>query len=325
MSPMLLALAVFLGVTALVGGLAVWLHDKSGNRVEDRLDMLTGSGASASAKDSLFKQGGLLAQALQENSNLFQKFLERISKIDINLYFEQADVSMSVSQLGLICGGLAATAAVGGYLLNIPLVLVPVAAAALGAMPLVWVLMRRRRRLRTFGMQFPDGLDMLARALRSGQSLSVAIGMMSNEMPAPLGREFGRVFEEQNLGVPLEDAIKGMAARIPNLDLKFFATAVVLQRQTGGDLAEILDKIGYLVRERFKIWGQIQALTGEGRLSGVVLLGLPILLFAAVYRLNPDYLMVLLTDPMGKKMLFGAIVLQVIGALVIRKIVNIKV
>jgi tight adherence protein B len=203
--------------------------------------------------------------------------------------------------------------------------LIPLAAVILGAMPLLWVLFRRRRRLKTFGTQFPEGLDMLARALRSGQSLSTAIGMMSSEMPAPLGREFGRVFEEQNLGVPLEDAIKNMADRIPNLDLKFFATAVVLQRQTGGDLAEILDKIGYLVRERFKIWGQIQALTGEGRLSGVVLLALPILLFGAVYRLNPDYLMVLLTDPTGKKMLFVAIVLQVVGALVIRKIVDIKV
>ena len=98
---------------------------------------------------------------------------------------------------------------------------------------------------------------------------------------------------------------------MPNLDLKFFATAVILQRQTGGDLAEILDKIGYLIRERFKIWGQVQALTGEGRLSGIVLLALPPVLFVAVYRLNPDYLMLLFTDPMGKKMLVGGVVIAV--------------
>jgi tight adherence protein B len=116
-----------------------------------------------------------------------------------------------------------------------------------------------------------------------------------------------------------------MTVRIPNLDLRFFATAVILQRQTGGDLAEILDKIGYLVRERFKIWGQVQALTGEGRLSGVVLLALPPALFAAVYRLNPDYVMPLFTDPMGRQMLAGGIIMQVLGAVVIRKIVNIKV
>ena len=116
-----------------------------------------------------------------------------------------------------------------------------------------------------------------------------------------------------------------MTDRVPNLDLRFFATAVILQRQTGGDLAEILDKIGPLIRERFQIWGQVQALTGEGRLSGIVLMALPVVLFVAVYRLNPDYVMVLFSDPMGKKMLAVAVLLQVLGALVIRKIVNIKV
>jgi tight adherence protein B len=116
-----------------------------------------------------------------------------------------------------------------------------------------------------------------------------------------------------------------LTKRIPNLDLKFFATAIVLQRQTGGDLAEILDKIGHLIRERFQIWGQVQALTGEGRLSGIVLLALPPALFAVVYRMNPDYLMLLFTDDLGKKMLVGGIVSQLFGALMIRKIVNIRV
>ena len=123
----------------------------------------------------------------------------------------------------------------------------------------------------------------------------------------------------------MDDSLTSLTGRVPNLDLKFFATAIVLQRQTGGDLAEILDKIGYIIRERFKIWGQVQALTGEGRLSGIVLLALPPVLFLAVYRLNPDYIMMLFTDPMGKKMLAGAVVMQVLGALVIRKIINIKV
>jgi tight adherence protein B len=149
--------------------------------------------------------------------------------------------------------------------------------------------------------------------------------MVSKEMSDPIGSEFGRVFEEQNLGIPLEECLQGITDRIPNLDLKFFATAVILQRQTGGDLAEILDKIGELIRDRFRIWGQVQALTGEGRLSGVVLLALPFVLFIAVYQLNPDYLMVLFTDPMGKKMLASAVFMQIVGALVIRKIVNIKV
>ena len=123
----------------------------------------------------------------------------------------------------------------------------------------------------------------------------------------------------------MEQAFDSLATRVPNLDLRFFATAVILQRQTGGDLAEILDKIGHLIRERFKIWGQVQALTGEGRLSGIVLLALPPALFVVMLRLNYDYVMLLFQDPMGKKMLIFAIVMQLVGAIVIKKIVNIKV
>ncbi len=168
-------------------------------------------------------------------------------------------------------------------------------------LPLFWVLWRRKRRLKAFGGQLPEALDMLARALRSGQSLAAGMGMVASELGAPLGKEFGRVFEEQNLGIAWEDSLDALTERVPNVDLRFFATALILQRQTGGDLAEILDKIAGLIRERFQIWGQVQALTGKGRISGVVLMGLPVVLFIAVYRLNPDYLMVLFTDPLGKK------------------------
>jgi tight adherence protein B len=149
--------------------------------------------------------------------------------------------------------------------------------------------------------------------------------LISHEMQNPLAREFGRAFEEQNLGVSLEQSLQSMTERIPNLDLRFFATAVILQRQTGGDLAEILDKIGRLVRARFRLAGQIQALTGEGRLSGIVLLALPPGLFTMMLFLNKEYVMKLFTDPMGQWMLGGAIFMQLAGALVIKKIIDIKV
>ena len=123
----------------------------------------------------------------------------------------------------------------------------------------------------------------------------------------------------------MEESLDNLGRRVPNVDLRFFVTAVVLQRQTGGDLAEILDKIGSLIRDRFRIWGQIQALTGEGRLSGVVLLALPLVLFVTVYQLNPKYVALLFSDPLGRKMLAFAAVMQLVGALVIRKIINIKV
>jgi tight adherence protein B len=144
-------------------------------------------------------------------------------------------------------------------------------------------------------------------------------------MPAPISQEFNIAYEEQNLGIPIDQALRNVFKRIPNLDFKFFATAVAIQRQSGGDLAEILDKIGHIIRERFRIMGQVQALTGEGRISGIVLMALPILLFFAVWKLNPDYVMLLFQDELGKQMVGAAIVLQLLGAFAIKKIIAIKV
>jgi tight adherence protein B len=149
--------------------------------------------------------------------------------------------------------------------------------------------------------------------------------VVAEEMPSPISEEFGRVYEEQNLGIAVEDALKAMCERVPNLDLRFFVTSVLIQRQTGGDLAEILDKIGYVIRERYRILGQVKALTGEGRLSGVVLIALPFALFLFMLHVKPDYISLLWTDEVGIKMSIGALIAQILGALVIRKIVNIKV
>lgn len=323
MSPILLvAIAAFVGVAALVGSLAMMLRERPGSRVEDRLDLLTSSAAPTS-KESLLNQKSVLLQPLDTMPGMLERALSRFGNIELLL--EQADTSLTVPKLGLACLVMAVGGGAIGASMRIPTMVVPLLALSMAGLPVLWLLWRRSRRMKAFAVQLPEALEMLARALRSGQSLSAGFNMAAAELGAPLGKEFQRVFEEQNLGVPLEESLDSMTDRVPNLDLRFFATAVILQRQTGGDLAEILDKIGYLIRERFQIWGQIQALTGEGRLSGVVLLALPVVLFLAVYRLNPDYLMVLFTDPMGKQMLAGAIVMQVLGALVIRKIINIKV
>jgi len=144
-------------------------------------------------------------------------------------------------------------------------------------------------------------------------------------MPSPIADEFGRVYEEQNLGIALEEAMRQMCERVPNLDLRFFVTSVAIQRQTGGDLAEILDKIGYVVRERYRILGQVKALTAEGRLSGVVLIALPFVLFLVMLHIKPDYVSALWTHPLGKQMSIVGLIMQVFGALVIKKIVDIKV
>jgi tight adherence protein B len=245
--------------------------------------------------------------------------------MNMRLLFEQADVALPVPQFLIICAVLAAVGVVLPAAAGMNVLFAPFVGGFLATLPIIWLLMRRKRRLKKFAAQLPEALELIARALRAGHSLAAGMNLVAHEMSAPIAVEFGRTFEEQNLGIPLEEALDNLTQRVPNLDLKFFATAIILQRQTGGDLAEILDKIGHLVRERFQIWGQVQALTGEGRLSGIVLLALPPALFAVVYRMNPDYLMLLFTDEMGKKMLVGGLVMQLLGALAIRKIVNIRV
>lgn len=318
----LIGFAVFVAVASMVAGLAMLLRDRGANRLEDRLELLTGG--AGPARDALKSPApSVLAQPLDAAPGYLDELLKRFG--NFSALFEQADTSLTLGRLALISAGLALGGAALGAVLGVHMALAPLLGLLMGSLPLVWLMMRRKKRLKAFAAQLPDALEMLARSLRAGQSIAYGFNMVASEMPPPISKEFGRVFEESNLGIPLEESLDELTNRVPNLDLKFFSTAVILQRQTGGDLAEILDKIGSLIRDRFRIWGQVQALTGEGRLSGVVLLALPLVLFVAVYQLNPDYVTVLFTDPMGKKMLAVAIVMQIIGALVIRKIVNIKV
>jgi len=256
-----------------------------------------------------------------------KNFLETITPkfLTPQKLFEQADCHIKPSTLfgiGLLLALLGATA---GILLKAPLYLVPFNALLMFSLPWIWLWNKRRVRLSKFAAQLPDALELVARALRAGHSLGAGMHVVAEEMPSPIADEFGRVFEEQNLGIPIEDALRSMCERVPNLDLRFFVTSVAIQRQTGGDLAEILDKIGYVIRERFRILGQVKALTGEGRLSGVVLIALPFALFGFMLNSKPDYIEPLWTTDLGKKMSFAALVAQIIGALVIRKIVNIKV
>jgi tight adherence protein B len=322
MSPLLISVVAFVGVVALVFAASmIFRGDEDNNKVEGRLDLLTGLAQPNQGKDAA--KSGLLSHPLDAVPGVFEGIVTRIKRL--NLLFEQADTSLTPARFFAISGGLGLAGVAFSLFASIPLAAVPFMGLMLSGMPLMWLMWRRKRRLSKFASQLPDAMELLSRALRAGHSLAAGFDLVKDEMTAPIGTEFGRVYEEQNLGIAMDEALGNLAERVPNLDLKFFATAVVLQRQTGGDLAEILDKIGYLVRERFKIFGQVQALTGEGRLSGIVLLALPPVLFLAVYRLNPEYMMTLFTDPMGKQMLAGAVVMQVLGALVIRKIINIKV
>jgi len=323
MTPIIIYTAVFFGVAATIGAIAFIMSGDREAEVEERLSVLTG-GKKGDLKGGPGQYKELLAaMKTSEHKGGAEKFLSKY--LNLRLLFDQAAVTFPISNFLIICGGLAVTGLMLPSLAGFNVMLGPLMAVCLAFLPLMWLLFRRKRRMKKFAGQLPEALELIARALRAGHSLAAGFSLVANEMSNPIGGEFSRTFEEQNLGKPLDEALNAMTLRIPNLDLKFFATAIILQRQTGGDLAEILDKIGTLVRERFQIWGQVQALTGEGRLSGIVLLALPPVLFIVVYRMNPDYLMLLFTDPLGKKMLVGGIVSQLLGALLIRKIVNIRV
>lgn len=322
MSPIIIYIAVFFGVAALVFAVSFMSKGDKEDEVAERLSALT-SGPKKGGKADAAAYKDLLQSMREDNSGKLERFVSRY--LNLRLLFEQANVSLTVPNFLFICAGLAGIGLFLPVVAGFNVALGPVMAATLGFIPVVWLLFKRKRRLKAFAAQLPEALELIARALRAGHSLAAGFNLVANEMSDPIGSEFGRTFEEQNLGKPLDEALNDLTKRVPNLDLKFFSTAIILQRQTGGDLAEILDKIGNLVRERFKIWGQVQALTGEGRLSGIVLLALPPALFGVVYHMNPDYLMLLFTDPLGKKMLVGGIVTQLLGALLIRKIVNIRV
>lgn len=322
MLPLIICVAAFVGVATLVGGVAFLIRGDGGRAAEERLDILTGS-VQAGKASTMDKELNLLTAAFDEGPGLIEKLFQ--NRFNLRKFLEQADSPISPSKFIIISGALAGGSALLCLVVRVPLAIIPPVAILFGALPLAWLWFRRSKRLAAFAKQLPEALELISRALRAGHSLGSGFSLVAEEMAEPISREFSRAYDAQNLGKPLDQALEEMTDRIPNLDLRFFATAVILQRQTGGDLAEILDKIGYIVRERFKIWGQVQALTGEGRLSGIVLLGLPPTLFVVMWRLNPEYCMTLFTDPMGNQMLAVAIVLQVLGALVIRKIVNIKV
>ncbi len=320
MSGLVIALVIGVVVASLVAfAVNVLMPVEESTATEDRLSAMASrrrGGKGEAEQASLMRADG-------DNTSLLSKLTSGMPAISD--YLEQADVQMQPAKFAAICLGFFGMGFVLCMFSPVPILLAPIIGLLLMGLPIGWLIMKRRKRLTKFGNQMPAALELLSRSLRAGHSLNAGFGLVASEMEAPLATEFGRCFEEQNLGIALDEAIDDMAKRIPNMDLRFFATAVMLQRQTGGDLSEILDKIGHLVRERLMILGTIQALTGEGRMSGAVLLALPPVLFIVMLKLNYEYVTMLFTDEIGRYMLCMALVTQLIGALVIKKIITIKV
>jgi tight adherence protein B len=315
---MFIAVAIFVVVTGVVGVLAFVFRDTT-PRAGDRLDTLIGKRRKDDANADILRKTAFEG----DKKSLLELLTPNL--LSLQKISEQADCHIKPSTLFGVGVALALGGATISWLARVPWYFMPLAALVLFALPFLWLLNKRRSRLKAFASQLPDALELVARALRAGHSLGAGMHVVAEEMPEPISQEFGRTYEEQNLGISVEDSLQNMCERVPNLDLRFFVTSVAIQRQTGGDLAEILDKIGYVVRERYRILGQVKALTAEGRLSGVVLIALPFLLFMVMLHIQPEYVSSLWTHPLGIKMSLFGLALQILGAIVIKKIVDIKV
>ena len=184
--------------------------------------------------------------------------------------------------------------------------------------------LKRTKRLLKFEEQFPEALDLLSRALKAGHAFTTGLGMIAEEMPAPIGPEFQLLHDQQNFGMPLPDALKEFARRMPLLDARFFVTAVLIQREAGGNLSEILDNIAAVIRDRFRVKRQIRVISAHGRLTGWVLVAVPPSLGAVLFVINPNHWSTLIGNPLGVQLIVAAIVLQVTGTLIIRKLVRIE-
>jgi tight adherence protein B len=244
----------------------------------------------------------------------------------IGVFLEQAGLKWSPARLIHLCWlTFLGTTIVLWLLAPIPHwigVLIGLGAAA-GPVGYVWFL--RRSRLKKFEAIFPETLEFIARSMRAGHAFSVSLEMIHREFPEPVSGEFRRTFEEHNLGLPIDVALQKFAQRVPSLDVHFFVSAVLLQKRTGGNLAEILDKLAYVIRERFKLRGRIRAVSAHGKMTATALSCIPIAVAVLMFYTNPDYVEFFFTDDVGQMMMGAAIFLQIVGYLIMKKITNIEV
>lgn len=244
---------------------------------------------------------------------------------DAELLLQQSQVKWSLPTLILLSVGTAVALGISAVTLTRS-ILVSLPFVVIGAaLPTMYVRWRRNRRLNLFEELLPESIDLVGRALRAGHPLSSGFKMAADDGPEPVASELRRVFEEQRFGLPLQDSLLGMADRINLVDVRILVTAILIQREVGGNLAEILDNLSKVVRARFTIRRQIKVYTAQGRMTGYLLALLPFMLFGLLYTINPEYMSVLFTDPIGKILVGVALVMQLAGFFWIRKIVNIEI
>lgn len=316
---LLAALAVTLGMWTLVQAV-LWFASGERKRIAKRL------GAGWQPPNESARDSGLHRPIVrQDDDRDIPRFLANfriIRSIDKKLVYAYPDASLQ--RFLMVTVALALLGAVFGWLLTLTSTAAIVAGAIVGYMPMAFLRAKASRRQRTLTSQIPDALDFLGRILRAGHSLSTGLQMLGEEMPEPIATEFRRCHDQAALGQSVDEALRAASKRIDSTDFAFFVTAVLVQRQTGGDLSAVLHNISAMIRARVRLQQHVKAITAEGRLTGNILIAFPAILFAITFLLNPAYAGVLLRTDTGRYMLGGAVMLQIIGLFAIRKIVTVK-
>ena len=288
-------------------------------RVKNRLIQFSFSDIGDETTDILRKRM-LSAIPLLHKIFLRTPGIEKLEKLT-----QQADVGYPLGFFVLLSLFLAVAGYLLCYIFLRQFALYPLVGISLGLIPFLYLLMKKRKRTQNFEKQFPDALELIARSLRAGHAFSSGMKLVTENFGNPLGTEFSTMLEEINFGIPIADALKNLARRVDCYELKYFVVSVLLQRESGGNLAEIIDRLAFLVRERFKFRDKVKVLAAEGKISAIILILLPFILTLVIQFSNPQYLDVLSQDPMGRKMALIASILMVIGISVMYKMTKVKV
>lgn len=313
-------------ITCMFGVFGAYLLATRGTEAKRRRLQQRLSDALLYSKRSDDEEVQLARQELMSEIPALSRVLMRVQlATSLRRMLDQADLHITVSRLLMLSlmAGLAAALAVS--MLSISKLLMVGGGAIAAAIPFVHIAYKRKRRLNAFLEHLPDALELMSRALQAGHAFAESLHMVSTEMPEPIATEFRKTYEEQNLGLSLKLALENLSQRVPLIDLRFCITAIMIQRETGGNLAEILEKVSHTIRERFRILEDLNTLTTSSRMSAWILCGLPVFVALAVTIMNPDYMSVLWKDPRGHNLLFAACFMQLTGMLIIRKILKIKI
>lgn len=318
----MLLIVGFVAVVLLFEGLYTYwsdTHSPEVRRVAQRLRAIS-AGSHAGGEAQLVKERMLSNTPAVHRMLLL---LPRVGQLDRLLL--QTGGNSTVAHFLAACAALAMGGLVAGLLLRWPEPVIMLVVAGLALSPLFRLVWRRSKRLRQIEAQLPDAMDLIARALRAGHAFPSALAMVGAEAPEPIASEYKITSDEISFGISVDNALNNLASRVPSPDMRYFVMAVLIQRETGGNLAELLGKLAELVRERFKLFAKVRVLAAEGKLSAWILTGLPFCVAGAVHVLNPEYLSVLFTDGMGIKMVMGALVLMLIGIFAMWRIINIRI